>query len=223
MNAMPCETYDNWRYIPSMKRLGVIAAFLMVASSAPVSHAQTSARAPENGDSETAKQSEQASASSQGGRYYYMEQQMHWYGWQPMLIDAPALTGVYFATRDAKWGLCGLAGGVYVLGGPAIHLMHQRPSYAVLSGISRLTLPMAMMVAAPIVDGKPQDAAVQDRQYAASLLVGGLLASALDELILSNDTIEVERRFDANNGPILSPLLAATGNSFTIGVQGVAW
>jgi len=206
-------------YIPAMKRLAAIATFLTVATSALVSSAQTSPQATQSADGET----QDAQGSTEGGRYYYMEQQNRWYGWQQGIVDVITIPTVFFAGRAGKWGVGGVAAGAYVIGGPAFHIMHQRPQFAALSGISRLAIPGAALLIPAVLVSNVEDKYSKDTEMSAGLLIGGLLASALDLTLLSTDTVEIERRFDAHKGPTLAPHVAATGNSFMIGVQGFGW
>src|SRR4051794_39143549 len=55
------------------------------------------------------------------------EQETAWYGWQVLLADGAsfALMASAIAARSPVPGLVGVGG--YVLGGPLVHALHQRP------------------------------------------------------------------------------------------------
>jgi hypothetical protein len=68
----------------------------------------------------------------------------HWYGWQTLGVDAGAI-GVMFlgASTDDLVVLAGL--GIYALGGPVVHLAHERPGTAAAD--------LGLRVGAPLTAG----------------------------------------------------------------------
>jgi hypothetical protein len=125
----------------------------------------------------------------------------HWYGWQIMAIDAASV-----ATAAASQNGVVMAG-VYVSGGPLVHLVNQRPAAALGSAALRVGLPLAGMYtgAAMATCNDEDDWLCPMGEMALGGIAGMLTASVIDWTVLSTETAEPERGFTA------APSVAVSG------------
>ncbi len=108
-----------------------------------------------------------------------------WYGWQLLITDGAAVLTV-LADQPAVGSLA------YVLGGPIVHGVHQRPKQCFASVGMRLVLPLASYLLVnsartcdPIANPGACDSSTT---YKLGVLTGALLASTVDIAFLSTET-----------------------------------
>jgi hypothetical protein len=120
-----------------------------------------------------------------------------WYGWQTLSVDAvPAgLFAGAFATDDTAFFIGGAA--AFVLGGPLVHVLHERPLTGLGSFGLRVALPaLGMALGAPFADLDPAPdmpgMTEEDSNGPKPIFIGGVVgaaaASALDAGLLAYET-----------------------------------
>jgi hypothetical protein len=150
----------------------------------------------------------------------------HWYGWQNLGVDLAAATVVGFGlaldntpANDAmEKTLIATGAGIYLLGGPLVHLAHHSPQRSGASLAWRVGLPLlgaagGYLLASPANgdDGPPI-------RFAISMIgagAGGVAALVFDDLFLA-------REQEPGHAPTWAPTLAPTGSGgMTLGVAGL--
>jgi hypothetical protein len=89
----------------------------------------------------------------------------------------------------------------------------------------RLSIPGASYFLGAYVIHKVDSSVSTDTQVATGLAIGTMIASAIDVALLSYDTVQIERRFDARTPPPprVSPLLNVGRTDFTVGLTVSEW
>ena len=130
--------------------------------------------------------------------YYYTEYERQWYGWQTLAIDVPSLTAFTLAQGSGKNALGYGFPGVFVVGAPVVHLVHENNSRAALSGGGRLLLPlMGIGLVRPLLDSVAPHSSV-DTRGAASIAIPSFGIVVIDALLLAYD--EKETRVPIEQG-----------------------
>jgi hypothetical protein len=160
-----------------------------------------------------------------------------WYGWQTLAADlgAVGVMNVGFWTRgDSGQGAIILTGvGVYALGGPAVHVFHDRPDTAVADLALRLGAPLALGlvgygIGVATFQGCPEGSWFCGRELqgftvgALGVLAGSLTAVVLDAAWLAREPAAWEKEGSAK-APALrwSPQVGVTARGGpSVGVAG---
>ena len=137
-----------------------------------------------------------------------------WYGWQTLVADGAALAalmvGASYAAKDSP--LSGMGLGIYLLGAPTVHMVHDRAGVGLAS--------FGMRVAAPVVGAAigvgmaDCDSSREDRGWcgmnegAVGLLIGAGAAIAIDAAVLARKPAPERRRIAT--APRLAPAIALT-------------
>jgi len=151
-----------------------------------------------------------------------------WYGWQTFSADGIA-AGFFFAgvADDHNAPLLGVSGVTFAVGAPVVHLSHGQWEMALGSVGLRVVGPLLGAVIGSTQDGETSSDTSGGNTSAkwttTGVAIGGLVASAVDGLLLA---------YDARPGPIsapvrnqllkieLSPHLALTPHGLAIGLSG---
>lgn len=109
---------------------------------------------------------------------------VRWYGWQTLTADALAL-GLALAARAEKgteWASAsqGASVGIYVGGGPFVHLAQRRPGRGVLSLAARVVLPLLGAAIYPAIERNPYECSGLDCSFVKGMAGGAVAASLLD-------------------------------------------
>jgi hypothetical protein len=146
------------------------------------------------------------------------------YRWQMLALDTVAIGSLAMAVKDdsENWGMFGL--GAYALGAPIIHAGNGHGGRALGSLGLRIGVPLiagfvGMQIGARDPCGAPMpgitalcDGTSPDARFAKGLVVGGLLAMALDTWLIARPETKVRRGW--------SPTASATRNGGAVGVSG---
>ena len=162
-----------------------------------------------------------------------------WYGWQTLAVDAVAMTAfAYGIERGAgdvfssdRGGEAFAYGGfgAYLLGGPAMHLIHDRPGSALGSFGLRMAAPLVGMYAGSAMAGCGHSSTNRDgepcglTESGIGIVVGAGTAIAIDAIFLARkETPGAEqRRQRAALRPQLAPGVVVTGERRALVLTGI--
>jgi hypothetical protein len=154
----------------------------------------------------------------------------HWYGWQTFSVDGVAagfLVGAVAANGNTA--LYGCSAVSFVSGAPIVHLAHGQWGMALGSAGTRILAPLLGAVIGSQFDGTThatssgQSDGSSAKWTTTGVVIGGLVASAIDGLLLAYDAKPApsSERARAQSFPIEAlPTLVATDHSLMIGVSG---
>lgn len=135
-----------------------------------------------------------------------------WYGWQTLLADAAATTVLLLPTKGSASDVSGAIGaGLFVLGAPALHLLHGRGVVALGDAGLRLVLPLIGALVGAAVATNSFEGPID------GLLVGMGCASVIDAALLAYARVRVEPDAVAR-GPHLRPVLGLRSGGGVAGV-----
>jgi len=116
------------------------------------------------------------------------EPERRWYGWQIILTDGAALVSLAAVSESSAWG--DLALGLYVAGGPIVHLAHENGSQAAGSVGLRLLAPAGGMLIGFVLGALENPSCDCEGGLIGAgggLVVGTVAASILDIALLAYD------------------------------------
>ncbi|HET6611088.1 MAG TPA: hypothetical protein VFG83_03830 [Kofleriaceae bacterium] len=146
------------------------------------------------------------------------------YGWSVIMVDAAALGMGIGSTRANAAAMSSAALALFVLGGPAVHIMHDNGGGAIVSLALRVSIPMAGAFVGPALSGCGDDGWCQLGGMVMGLAAGAATASILDATLVARTEV-----IDENTEPWLvhagslhaNPVVAATDSgSATLGLAG---
>jgi hypothetical protein len=161
-----------------------------------------------------------------------------WYGWQTLAVDAVAMTAfaygierragdVFSSDRGGEAFAYG-GFGAYLLGGPAVHMLHDRPGPALGSFGLRVAAPLVGMYAGAAMAGCGHGSADSDgnacglQESGIGILVGAGTAIALDAILLAREeTSSSDRPLKSAARPRVSPGVVMTGERRALVLSGI--
>lgn len=134
-----------------------------------------------------------------------------WYGWQILAVDVASIAVLAAGEDDALFSSIGAGG--WVLGGPAVHLVHGHGGRAVGSLALRLAAPIAgAMIASAACPGDENDEVFGCLDNIAIGLVAGAGAAMVIDIVLATEEVE--------SPPPVAPVLMVTDAGAQVGLAG---
>src|SRR4051812_48435011 len=111
-----------------------------------------------------------------------------WYGWQTLSVDAAGV-GLCLATGvESPYIVATLAGA------PAVHFFHGHQVRALVDFGVRVVVPLGLgLVVGGPYDPAPIDAEKKYDRFLAGAIIGAVLASAFDAVVLGRETVQIPK------------------------------